>query len=174
MAFAILRSLLSFPRLCGHTEETLFKPGRSICPQYPGHCRSAIATTNSMSLRVLALLGLASLAAAAPNMKPSASTVNKRYVEERNGVTYNVFKRAGEASSLSYVKNSGICETTAGVDQYSGYLDVGTDMHSKEYSAFLALSPFLRLFEFYRGFLGLSEMIWETFASFTSNFKRHD
>ncbi|KAK7720510.1 hypothetical protein SLS63_009728 [Diaporthe eres] len=64
-------------------------------------------------------------------MKPSASTVNKRYLEERNGVTYNVFKRAGEASSLSYVKNSGICETTAGVDQYSGYLDVGTDMHTR-------------------------------------------
>ncbi|KKY29980.1 putative carboxypeptidase s1 [Diaporthe ampelina] len=62
-------------------------------------------------------------------MKPSASTVNKRYLEERNGVTYNVFKRAGETSSLSYVKNSGICETTPGVDQYSGYLDVGTNMH---------------------------------------------
>lgn len=76
-----------------------------------------------MSLRGLALLGLASLAVAAP----SASTVNKRYVEERNGVSYNVFKRAGETSSLSYVKNSGICETTPGVDQYSGYLDVGTD-----------------------------------------------
>lgn len=86
-----------------------------------------------MSLRALALLGLASLAAAAPNMKPAASTVNKRYLEERNGVTYNVFKRAGETSSLSYVKNSGICETTPGVDQYSGYLDVGTDMHSKQY-----------------------------------------
>lgn len=79
-----------------------------------------------MSLRGLALLGLASLAVAAP----SASTVHKRYVEERNGVTYNVFKRAGETSSLSYVKNSGICETTPGVNQYSGYLDVGTNMHS--------------------------------------------
>lgn len=62
----------------------------------------------AMFLRGLALLGLASLAVTAP----SASTVNKRYVEERNGVTYSVFKRAGEASSLSYVKNSGICETT--------------------------------------------------------------
>lgn len=84
-----------------------------------------------MSLRVLALLGLASLAAAAPKVKDSTSTVHKRYIEERNGVTYNVFKRAGDTASLSYVKNSGICETTPGVDQYSGYLDVGTDMHSK-------------------------------------------
>lgn len=84
-----------------------------------------------MSLRALALLGLASLAAAAPSSKTSSGKVDRRYIEERNGVTYNVFKRAGEASSLSYVKNSGICETTPGVDQYSGYLDVGTDMHSK-------------------------------------------
>lgn len=97
-----------------------------------------------MSLRTLALLGLTSLAASAPGVKPSASTVNKRYLEERNGVTYNVFKRAGEASSLSYVKNSGICETTPGVDQYSGYLDVGTDMHSKQDSA--DSSPLLALF----------------------------
>ncbi|KAL1881267.1 hypothetical protein Daus18300_001119 [Diaporthe australafricana] len=82
-----------------------------------------------MSLRVLALLGLASLATAAPSLKASTNPVEKRYIEERNGVTYNVFKRAGEAASLSYVKNSGICETTPGVDQYSGYLDVGTDMH---------------------------------------------
>ncbi|KAI3394111.1 hypothetical protein diail_3235 [Diaporthe ilicicola] len=82
-----------------------------------------------MSLRALALLGLSSLAAAAPGSKASTSKFDKRYVEERDGVTYNVFKRAGETASLSYVKNSGICETTPGVDQYSGYLDVGTDMH---------------------------------------------
>lgn len=106
-----------------------------------------------MSLRVLAVLGLASLAAAAP----SASTVNKRYLEERNGVTYNVFKRAGETSSLSYVKNSGICETTPGVDQYSGYLDVGTDMHSKRYSADSFLLGYIKTFlAFSKGFSWLS------------------
>lgn len=171
----MLRSLLCFRRLCGHSVETLFTSSRSIYSQYyPGSCCFATATTNSMSLRVLALLGLASLAAAAPNIKPSASTVNKRYVEERNGVTYNVFKRAGEASSLSYVKNSGICETTPGVDQYSGYLDVGTDMHSKQYPALLAPLPSLRLFELYRGFLELLPMIQKIFATFSSKFKRHD
>ena len=31
-------------------------------------------------------------------------------------------------TNLRYVANSGICETTPGVNQYSGYLDVGTDM----------------------------------------------
>lgn len=41
-----------------------------------------------MSLRALALLGLASLAVAAP--KTSQNKVSKRYVEERNGVSYNV------------------------------------------------------------------------------------
>lgn len=95
-------------------------------------CAALNQRSTSMSPRTLALLAFASLAASAPSVNPSASTVNKRYLEERNGVTYNVFKRAGEASSLSYVKNSGICETTPGVDQYSGYLDVGTDMHSKQ------------------------------------------
>lgn len=41
-----------------------------------------------MSLRALALLGLASLAVAAP--KADTNDINKRYVEERNGISYNV------------------------------------------------------------------------------------
>ncbi|KIJ64801.1 hypothetical protein HYDPIDRAFT_28162, partial [Hydnomerulius pinastri MD-312] len=31
-------------------------------------------------------------------------------------------------TNLRYVKNSGVCETTPGVNQYSGYIDVGTNM----------------------------------------------
>ena len=31
-------------------------------------------------------------------------------------------------TNLRYVANSGICETTSGVNQYSGYMDVGRDM----------------------------------------------
>lgn len=46
-----------------------------------------------MSLRTLAILGLASLAVAAP--KASPDSISKRYVEERNGVSYNVSKMAG-------------------------------------------------------------------------------
>lgn len=42
---------------------------------------------------------------------------------ERHGLT--VFKHAATDSKLEYVTNSGICETTPGVGQYSGYLSVG-------------------------------------------------
>lgn len=60
--------------------------------------------------QVWALLGLASLALAAPSKDGSAQSLHKRYVEERNGITYNVFKkREDAATSLSYVENSGIC-----------------------------------------------------------------
>ncbi len=34
-----------------------------------------------------------------------------------------------KAPKLSYVNNSGICETTPGVKQYSGYLSVGKNMN---------------------------------------------
>ncbi|KIJ16449.1 hypothetical protein PAXINDRAFT_98906, partial [Paxillus involutus ATCC 200175] len=39
-----------------------------------------------------------------------------------------VRSRIYDETNLRYVKNSGICETTPGVTQYSGYIDVGTDM----------------------------------------------
>ncbi|EMD84874.1 hypothetical protein COCHEDRAFT_1149798, partial [Bipolaris maydis C5] len=67
---------------------------------------------------------LAGLATAAPSTK-----VDKRYVEERDGVVHNVFEHAATGAKLSYVKNSGICETTPGVNQYSGYLSVGPNMN---------------------------------------------
>ncbi|KAI8717750.1 hypothetical protein NCS52_00851900 [Fusarium sp. LHS14.1] len=41
--------------------------------------------------------------------------------------TLTVFKHAATDSKLEYVSNSGICETTPGVDQHSGYLSVGTN-----------------------------------------------
>lgn len=63
--------------------------------------------------QVWALLGLASLALAAPGKGSSSESLHKRYVEERNGVTYNVFKKREDATtSLSYVENSGICVST--------------------------------------------------------------
>jgi hypothetical protein len=40
--------------------------------------------------------------------------------------TLKVFNHAATDSKLEYVSNSGICETTPGVDQHSGYLSVGT------------------------------------------------
>lgn len=57
------------------------------------------------------------------------AAVDKRYVEVRDDITYNVFEHAATGTKMSFVNNSGICETTPGVNQYSGYLSVGTGMN---------------------------------------------
>ncbi|KAK8063011.1 hypothetical protein PG997_015108 [Apiospora hydei] len=81
-------------------------------------------STASMATGLSAML--ATLAAALPG---PASRLDKRYTEERNGINYNVFEHADTRSKLSFVNNSGICETTSGVNQYSGYISVGPDMN---------------------------------------------
>lgn len=53
------------------------------------------------------------------------SAIDKTYKLVENDVEYNVFEHTATGSKLKYVSNSGICETTAGVDQHSGYLSVG-------------------------------------------------
>jgi carboxypeptidase D len=70
-----------------------------------------------LSAAVVGLLPL--LAVAMPSPK------DKRYVEEVDGTTFTVFEHASTGAKLSFVTNSGICETTPGVNQYSGYLTVG-------------------------------------------------
>lgn len=67
--------------------------------------------------------GLAASAAAAP-----AARKDKRSYVERDGVTHTIFEHAATNSTLDYVTNSGICETTEGVNQYSGYFSVGDNM----------------------------------------------
>lgn len=47
-------------------------------------------------------------------------------IVERDGVNHVVYEHAETGASLDFVKNSGICETTPGVNQYSGYLNVGS------------------------------------------------
>ena len=42
---------------------------------------------------------------------------------------YITFEHAATGAKVQYVKNSGICETTPGVNQYSGYLSVGNNMN---------------------------------------------
>lgn len=69
----------------------------------------------------LALIALAGLGAALPQ---DAAT-NKQYKRTEHDVEYNVFEHAATGTSLKYVSNSGICETTPGVNQYSGYQTVG-------------------------------------------------
>ncbi|MCJ1418897.1 hypothetical protein MMC32_005248 [Xylographa parallela] len=60
---------------------------------------------------------------------PHSATKDKRSFVERDGVTYTVFEHADTGAKLEFVTNSGICETTPGVNQYSGYLTVGTNMN---------------------------------------------
>ncbi|KAK4223800.1 Alpha/Beta hydrolase protein [Podospora fimiseda] len=54
---------------------------------------------------------------------------DKRYVENKNGITNNVFEHARTDTKLSFITNSGICETTPGVNQYSGYLTVNETLN---------------------------------------------
>ncbi|KAJ3490468.1 hypothetical protein NLG97_g5770 [Lecanicillium saksenae] len=72
----------------------------------------------------LALLALAGVATAMP--QEAANKFSKR---TEHGIEYNVFEHAATGSELKYVNNSGICETTPGVNQYSGYQTVGKNQN---------------------------------------------
>lgn len=72
-----------------------------------------------------AALAFASVAIAAP----TASSLDRRSIVERDGVQYNVFDHAATGGRLEFVNNSGICETTPGVNQYSGYFSIGNNQN---------------------------------------------
>ncbi|KAL9013022.1 MAG: hypothetical protein Q9173_002247 [Seirophora scorigena] len=55
---------------------------------------------------------------------------DRRSLVERHGTTFTVFEHAATGAKIENVKNSGICETSPGVNQYSGYLSDRTDMNS--------------------------------------------
>lgn len=63
-----------------------------------------------------------------PQARSSSSSDARIFKREQNGINYNVFEHRATNSSISFVENSGICETTPGVNTYSGYLSVGTNM----------------------------------------------
>jgi hypothetical protein len=50
---------------------------------------------------------------------------NRRYQLLTEETNYTVFEHDDTGVKLQYVTNSGICETTPGVNQYSGYLSTG-------------------------------------------------
>jgi hypothetical protein len=72
-------------------------------------------------VRIPALLALplASRAIASP------SFVDR---EQERDVNYTVYKHDRTGTMTSFVTNSGICETTPGVKQISGYVTVGNNM----------------------------------------------
>jgi hypothetical protein len=59
----------------------------------------------------------------------SAPKLDKRSFEVKDGIRYNVYQHHATGATIKFVKNSGICETTPGVNQYSGYLSVGTNQN---------------------------------------------
>ncbi|KAF2468891.1 carboxypeptidase S1 [Lindgomyces ingoldianus] len=73
---------------------------------------------------VAATSALAGTSLAAPRV-----THDKRSLVTRGQTTYNVFEHAATGAKIEFVSNSGICETTPGVKQYSGYLSVGDNMN---------------------------------------------
>jgi hypothetical protein len=53
--------------------------------------------------------------------------VDRHSFEVRNGVNYTTFEHEATGSKISFVTNSGVCETTPGVNQYSGYLTLDNE-----------------------------------------------
>ena len=76
-------------------------------------------------LCAVAGLGLQVAVTAPSNAGPAS---NPR-LTVRDGTTYHTFEDKATGARMDIVKNSGVCETTPGVNQYSGYLSVGNDMN---------------------------------------------
>ncbi|KAF8848062.1 alpha/beta-hydrolase [Acephala macrosclerotiorum] len=58
----------------------------------------------------------------------SKRSAGKRSIEVRDGVSHTIFEHESTGASIDFVTNSGVCETTPGVNQYSGYFSVGQNM----------------------------------------------
>lgn len=72
---------------------------------------------------------LSSYSLAFPVPSDDEAPKDKRSFVERDGTNFTVFEHAATGAKMEFVTNSGICETTPGVNQYSGYLSVGTNMN---------------------------------------------
>lgn len=92
---------------------------RYISQRSCSHPETAMVKVVGASLWTVAFAlacGLQSLVRAAP----SATTSSIPYLQFQSDVIVD--------GSLRYVKNSGVCETTPGVEQMSGYIEIGTNM----------------------------------------------
>lgn len=87
-------------------------------------------------------LALGSFALASP-LPSDSEAKDKRSFVERDGTNYTVFEHAATGAKMEFVTNSGICETTPGVNQYSGYFSVGTNMNMYAPPRFPPTRPFL-------------------------------
>ncbi|KAH6675713.1 Alpha/Beta hydrolase protein [Halenospora varia] len=86
------------------------------------HARQIIANLALVALTLpLGVTGLKIREELAPELR------GKRSFEERDGVKHTLFKHDATGATLDFVTNSGICETTPGVNQYSGYVNFGNN-----------------------------------------------
>lgn len=68
---------------------------------------------------------LTALSFVGPGGATPLASLDKRYTAESGGIKYKVFEHAATGATTKIVSNSGICETTPGVNQHSGYFSVG-------------------------------------------------
>lgn len=110
----ILQVLLSY-RTIWHTRSDL--PSGIRCVDASKHRRSSPPLSTTMNLfRVLVLIASAAslLIARGSPLQPVRFTQTSANFQD---------------TAIRYVSNSGICETTPGVQQMSGYIDIGTNMN---------------------------------------------
>ncbi|KAL7936598.1 Alpha/Beta hydrolase protein [Trichoderma chlorosporum] len=81
-----------------------------------------------MQYRLSQTAACLSLIAAANCLPSQHEAMGKRSIEVRDGVTHTMVEHRATGATIDYVTNSGVCETTPGVNQYSGYVSVGTNM----------------------------------------------
>lgn len=58
------------------------------------------------------------------------SQKDKISIVERHGRNFTLLEHAATGVKLDFVTNSGICETTPGVNQYSGYISLEPGQHT--------------------------------------------
>lgn len=96
----------------------------SLVAPFFNHCpRTMLLSIQAMTLWLALPFTFAS------PLPQEASIKNRRSFVERDGTNFTVFEHAATGARMEFVANSGICETTPGVSQYSGYLSVGTNQN---------------------------------------------
>lgn len=81
-----------------------------------------------ITTQLLSWLSVVTFALPSPHL--SQSSKNKVSIVERDGKKFTVLEHAATGIKLDYVTNSGICESTPGVNQYSGYISIGPDQYT--------------------------------------------
>ncbi|KAF2398799.1 putative carboxypeptidase S1 [Trichodelitschia bisporula] len=73
------------------------------------------------------LVAFLSLAGASASAAPASGSLP--VIRQRSTAKVEVFEHAATSSRMEYVSNSGVCESTPGVNQRSGYFQVGDNMN---------------------------------------------